>query len=329
MMQTVHPNDLRSLRTFRRNLLNWYRPHQRPLPWRKTIDPYRVWISEVMLQQTRVNAVLEHYQQFLKTFPTVRHLARAGEAKVLSVWSGLGYYRRARMLHRAAKVLVADRSGHIPETSAELRTLPGIGRYTANAIASIAFGESAAVVDGNVERVLARLLRSTVSGERVWSTAQALLDPESPGDFNQAMMELGATICVPGVPLCEVCPISKQCGSRGRQKDKASIPEKRVQRTSSVLVVKRRGSILLQRRAPNERLMPGMWELPAARQDISGEPLLRVKHSITTSDWRVSVFSGTKTETADGARWVPLTRVSQLPLTGLSRKILRKLELLS
>ena len=329
MAQTIRLNDPRSLRTFRRNLLNWYRIHQRRLPWRNTSDPYHIWVSEIMLQQTRVNAVLEHYQRFLKRFPTVGQLAKADEAEVLSVWSGLGYYRRARMLHSAAKVVVADRAGHIPQSAAELRTLPGIGRYTANAIASIAFGEAAAVVDGNVERVLARLRRSTVSGERVWSGAQALLDPESPGDFNQAMMELGATICVPGVPLCEACPVSKQCGSRGMERDKASVPEKRFQRSSSVLLVRRRGSLLLQQRADDERLMPGMWELPAARSDISREPLLRVKHSITTSDWRVSVFSGSKPETANGGQWVPLAGVPQLPLTGLTRKILQKLELLS
>lgn len=329
MSQTIRLNDPRSIRTFRRNLLNWYRIHQRPLPWRKTSDPYQIWVSEIMLQQTRVNAVLEHYQRFLERYPTVSHLAKADEAEVLSVWSGLGYYRRARMLHRAAKVVVAVRSGRIPQSAAELRTLPGIGRYTANAIASIAFGEAAAVVDGNVERVLARLLRSTVSGERVWSTAQALLDPESPGDFNEAMMELGATICVPGVPLCHGCPISKQCGSRGMARDKASVPEKRFQRSSSVLLVRRRGSLLLQQRAGDERLMPGMWELPAARSEISREPLLRVKHSITTSDWRVSVFPGSKSETTEGTRWVPLGGVSLLPLTGLTRKILQKLELLS
>src|SRR5690349_7860481 len=197
-----------SLRTFRRNLLAWYRVHQRPLPWRKTKDPYRIWVSEIMLQQTRVAAVLEHYKRFLKGFPTLRHLAAADEAAVLTAWSGLGYYRRARMMHQAAKILFADRSPRIPETAAELRMLPGIGRYTANAIASIAFGEPLAVVDGNVERVIARILRKKMTGECLWSTAQMLIDPDSPGEFNQAMMELGATICIPGVPLCHRCPVN-------------------------------------------------------------------------------------------------------------------------
>src|SRR5580765_938332 len=178
-------NNPASLPSFRRNLLAWYRTHQRPLPWRKTKDPYRIWISEIMLQQTRVAAVLEHYKRFLESFPTIRQLAKADEADVLAAWSGLGYYRRARMLHRAAQLLTTNRAGRIPETAAELRTLPGIGRYTANAIASIASGEAVAVVDGNVERVIARMLGKKISGERFWATAQKLLDPDSAGDCNQ------------------------------------------------------------------------------------------------------------------------------------------------
>ncbi|PYY13250.1 MAG: A/G-specific adenine glycosylase [Acidobacteria bacterium] len=316
-------------RSFRRNLLTWYREHQRSLPWRKTRDPYRIWVSEIMLQQTRVAAVLEHYKRFLKKFPTVRHLAFATEAEVLAAWSGLGYYRRARMLHRAAKLVATERSGRVPQTAAELRILPGIGRYTANAIASIAFGEPVAVVDGNVERVLERLLQKKLSGEIVWRTAQALLDLTSPGDFNQAMMELGATICIPGVPLCYDCPIKKQCASRGMERKEPPIPGKRMRRSSSLLLVRRRDAILLQQRAHNERFMPGMWELPEAASEIAREPLLRVKHSITTSDWSVSVFSGPVPRLALKTHLVPLAGVSQLPITGLTRKILRKLNLLS
>jgi A/G-specific adenine glycosylase len=318
-----------SLRRFRRNLLTWYRHHQRPLPWRKTGDPYRIWVSEIMLQQTRVTAVLEHYKRFLKRFPTVRHLAKADEAEVLAMWSGLGYYRRARMLHRAAQLVVADLAGRIPMSAGELRMLPGIGRYTSNAIASIAFGEAVAVVDGNVERVLARLLGENVSGERCWNMAQMLLDAISPGDFNQAMMELGATICVPGVPLCPGCPVSRQCASRGAQHCTTSIPEARLRRSSSVVLIRRGAAILLRQRGHDERLMPGMWELPEAHGEISREPLLRVKHSITTSDWSVSVFAGDERQLGIRMRWVPFARVSRLPLTGLTRKILQKLKLLS
>ncbi|HWY70644.1 MAG TPA: A/G-specific adenine glycosylase [Terriglobales bacterium] len=321
-------NNPASLPSFRRNLLAWYRTHQRPLPWRKTKDPYRIWISEIMLQQTRVAAVLEHYKRFLESFPTIRQLAKADEADVLAAWSGLGYYRRARMLHRAAQLLTTNRAGRIPETAAELRTLPGIGRYTANAIASIAFGEAVAVVDGNVERVIARMLRKKISGERFWATAQKLLDPDSAGDCNQAMMELGAMICLPGVPLCDRCPVRMHCASRGSER-RRSVPQKRLRKSSSVLLARRGNAIRLNRRGSNERLMPGMWELPEARGAISREPLLSVRHSITTNDWQVSVFAGKKPEAGTEGQWIPLAEISRLPLTGLTRKIFRKLNMLS
>src|SRR5579862_7505105 len=178
----------------RTNLLAWYDANARALPWRETCDPYRIWLSEVMLQQTRVAAVIAHYHKFLRRFPTVEKLAAARQASVLSAWSGLGYYRRARMLHAAAKVVARQRCGKFPATAQGLQGLPGIGRYTAAAIASIAFGEPVAVVDGNVERVLQRFLGRTLSGEDLWIEAETLLDQQRPGDFNQAMMELGATV---------------------------------------------------------------------------------------------------------------------------------------
>jgi len=207
--------------------------------------------------------------------------------------------------------------------------LPGIGRYTANAIASIAFGEPLAVVDGNVERVIARILRKKMTGECLWSTAQMLIDPDSPGEFNQAMMELGATICIPGVPLCHRCPVNRHCASRGMEREKPLIPEKRLRRSSSVLIARRNGSVLLRQRGQRERLMPGMWELPEARGTIFGEPLLTVTHAITVTDWRVNVFAGNKRLAGNGAQWIPVAGVSGLPLTGLTRKILSKLNLLS
>lgn len=327
MAMVTKPNHPSSLRNFRKSLLSWYRVHHRNLPWRKTKDPYRIWVSEIMLQQTRVAAVLEHYKKFLETFPTVRQLAGASEADVLAAWSGLGYYRRARMLHRAAQLVAEERAGRIPKTAAELRMLPGIGRYTSNAIASIAFGEALAVVDGNVERVLGRMLRKKISGEQLWSTAQLLLDPDSPGDFNQAMMELGATICMPGVPLCERCPVRKHCSSRGSELER-SAPEKRLRRSSSVLFLRHAGAIRLSQRRSDERLMPGMWELPEADNACSQEPLFSVKHSITTTDWRVRVFSGEKPSAGTEGQWVPVPDISRLPLTGLTRKILRKLSVL-
>ena len=192
--------DNRRLPQLRRTLLRWYDENRRDLPWRNTRDPYRVWISEIMLQQTRVAAVRPRYDKFLQRFPSVEKLASARLAFVLAEWSGLGYYRRARCLHAAAKVIARERHGSFPQSSEDWRKLPGIGRYTAAAIASIAFDEPVAVLDGNVERVLRRLLHSAHSNRHSWSAAQRLLDRERPGDFNQAIMELGATICLPGEP---------------------------------------------------------------------------------------------------------------------------------
>lgn len=318
-----------SLRHFRRHLLDWYRSNRRALPWRKTRDPYRIWISEIMLQQTRVAAVLEHYKLFLKRFPTVQHLAAASEAEVLAAWSGLGYYRRARMLHAAAKLVAGTRTVRLPRSSAELRELPGIGRYTANAVASIAFNEPVAVVDGNVERVLSRTLRKALIGDQFWSTAQMLLDSKFPGDFNQAMMELGAVICVPGVPVCTRCPVKRQCASRGAEPKNSGSPELRQRRSASLLLLRRGQRILLQRRSPHESLMPDMWELPQSVRDIGRKPLLVVKHSITTTDWTVRVFAGGRANIRDDMRWVALSDVAQLPLTGVTRKVLRKLSLLA
>ncbi len=200
---------------FRERLLLWYEANARDLPWRRDRDPYRVWLSEVMLQQTRVAAVVDHYQRFLKRFPTIEKLAAAREASVLAVWSGLGYYRRARMLHAASKKIVTEHSGKFPESSAALRTLPGIGRYTAAAIASIAFDEPIAVVDGNVERVLQRVLGKRLADEEIWKVAQELITERKPGDSNQAMMELGATVCLPRQPKCLACPVLELCATHG------------------------------------------------------------------------------------------------------------------
>src|SRR5438105_3498357 len=248
-------------RRFRRQLLEWYGAHHRALPWRSTDDPYRIWVSEIMLQQTRVAVVLAYYKRFLRRFPTIAALAIAEEPEVLATWSGLGYYRRARMLHRAARLLAADRDGRLPQDSAELQLLPGIGRYTANAIASIAFGEPVAVVDGNVTRVLKRILGRIIVGAEAWSAAQKLLDPAQPGDFNQAMMELGATVCVPSIPLCSACPVKALCASRGLKWERASVPERRLSKSVNLLLVQRGATVALHKRADDERLMPAMLEL--------------------------------------------------------------------
>jgi A/G-specific adenine glycosylase len=317
------------VKRFRRELLRWYHKNRRALPWRENRDPYRVWVSEIMLQQTRVAAVLAHYKSFLNRFPNISKLAAADESNVLAAWSGLGYYRRARMMHHAARLLAAEWKANLPKTSSELRLLPGIGRYTANAIASIAFGEAVAVVDGNVERVLTRVLDGNLPAAELWDCAQRLLDTESPGDFNQAMMELGATVCLPQTPVCGSCPVRHACNWKQRSKVKTNSTDSRVRRSESLLVARRRGALLLSKRSSQERLMPGMWEFPRLEADDSEKPLLKVRHSITTTDWTISVFVRESPAPDPRCRWVPLSRVRQIPLTGLTRKVLRRLELLA
>jgi A/G-specific adenine glycosylase len=341
--------------TFRRRLMTWYRTHARDLPWRGVTDPYRTWVSEVMLQQTRVGAVVEHYHNFLRRFPTIVSLALAAEAEVLAAWSGLGYYRRARMLHKAAQFIVEERQGSLPRTAAELRTLPGIGEYTCAAIASIAFGESIPVVDGNVERVLLRL---TGRGEDGTAATRAFVQQQAAalvprrridqnlnaaGDHNQAMMELGATICLPRAPLCLNCPVFNMCKTRGEH----ITPARDAQRSlpaAYLLHLRKRGTVtevLLERRSNDASLMAGMFELPPLPIDaIQGrEPMLRVRHSITNTNYYVQVFAprgrydrGLR-RAVPAARtdlqWVRTSRLLSLPLTGLSRKVLQRLDVMA
>jgi A/G-specific adenine glycosylase len=306
--------------SFRRRLLEWYDRERRDLPWRKDRDPYRVWVSEIMLQQTRVAAVIEHYHAFLKKFPTVKKLAMARQASVLAAWSGLGYYRRARMMHRAAKEIVSKHDGKFPATAEGLRELPGIGRYTAAAIASIAFGEPVAVVDGNVERVLSRIVGESLPHAEVWPLAEDTLDAKRPGDFNQAMMELGATVCLPRQPKCLMCPVSEECRTRGELP--AAEKAKRQQKKEVHYALDyREDAVLLVERAKSESLMPGMWELPRIEGNGVDESWMKLKHSITVTDYTVRVKQGAAD--VEGS-WIPRNRVLALPLTGLARKILKR-----
>ena len=307
---------------FRKLLLRWYATHQRRLPWRRHTDPYRILVSEIMLQQTRVAVVEDRYKKFLFQFPTVRALARAREQTVLAAWSGLGYYRRARSLHAAAKQVLRQR--RFPRTSVELQALPGVGRYTANAVASIAFAEPVPVVDGNVQRVLHRLFGRSLSLERCWRAAEELLDARRPGDFNQAMMELGALVCLPGAPHCARCPVVALCASRGARPKPKQAPRRKS--VLNYVLARRNGSVLLQQRAASSSLMPGMWELPAAEPSNGNQtPILKLRHSITTTDYSVLVFSA-KGHCKSAARWIRLRRAEKLPLTGLARKILRRVK---
>jgi A/G-specific adenine glycosylase len=318
--------DTPARRRIRARLLHWYDLNRRDLPWRGECDPYRVWLSEVMLQQTRVAAATAYYRRFLRRFPTVQALARARTSSVLAAWSGLGYYRRARALHEAAKEIV--RRGEFPISAVDLQQLPGIGRYTAAAIASIAFGEAVAVVDGNVERVLRRLTGQELTRAEQWDLAASLVSRARPGDFNQAMMEWGATICLPRWPKCKECPLIEMCASRGESAQKRA--ETRRKRTIQYAFDTHDGAVFLVQRPGKSPLMPGMWELPevdgkdAASRVSPGQrdPGLILHHSITVTDYTVRVLRGPAPEGVAG-RWVPAARLSRLPLTGLTRKILQ------
>ena len=343
---TLKPQQIRSLRGA---LLVWYDRCARVLPWRLTEDPYSIWVSEIMLQQTRVAAVLDYYKRFLTCFPTLDSLAEASEDEVLTLWSGLGYYRRARMLHRTAQLVMAEYQGRLPENSIELRKLPGVGEYTSAAIASIAFGERIAAVDGNVLRVITRLagfekdtgITPAAFLAEANATAQRLIDIHRPGDFNQAMMELGATICLPTEPLCKGCPVHGFCGTRGEH---PSVPRRKMlsKEVAYAFVSRRRRTkhgalkleVLLQKRASDTSLMPGMWELPqlGAEGEQPAAPLLSVRHSITTTNYYVSIFESDAKHVRQAAgaeatrQWVYTLDLPQMPLTGLARKVLKRLK---
>ncbi|HET9767503.1 MAG TPA: A/G-specific adenine glycosylase [Thermoanaerobaculia bacterium] len=337
-------------------LLSWYRRSRRDLPWRRTRDPWAIWVSEVMLQQTRVEHVIAFFEPFLERFPSVAALAEAPLEEALAAWSGLGYYRRLRLLHRAAKQVMAS-GGTIPSTEEQLRCLPGVGDYTAAAVSSIAFGACTPVLDGNVIRVLTRRLacaedpaRPAVR-RRLRAVAAELLDADAAGDSNQALMELGATVCTPVVPRCGECPLSPGCAARAN-----GIPEAFPQRAGKprprlvplvVAVIERGDRVLLFRRDDDEVLLAGTWELPWV-QDGNGDggdaasalgaryggrftlgaEVGRVRHAITTRRIVASVrragFSARDDEVREGreAAWVRRAEVATLPTSSLVRKAL-------
>jgi A/G-specific adenine glycosylase len=317
-------------------LIAWYRRGHRPLPWRRTRDPFRIWVSEVMLQQTRAQAVIPYYERFLARFPDVQSLAAAAEDEVLALWSGLGYYSRARNLRRGAIAIHA--AGGFPRDYAGIRQLPGVGDYTASAIASIAFGLPHAVVDGNVLRVVARVendpsdIASPATRERFRVIAQKWLDRRHPGEFNQALMELGATVCVARNPLCLVCPLAACCRAQ-EQATTSQLPVKRatvepVRLTGTLLVVRRRGRVLLRRIEAEARRMAGFWELPtpenlprAGVRTALGE----FRHSITYHRYTFTVVSVEKMPAPGGPafRWFEPLEIHRIPLSTTARKALR------
>jgi A/G-specific adenine glycosylase len=334
----------------RRQLLEWYVRNRRDLPWRRSPDPYSIWVSEIMLQQTRVAVVVERYQAFLARFPTLVSLALAPEQDVLALWSGLGYYRRARMLHKAAQFVANHYQGNLPASSEELRVLPGIGVYTAAAIASIAHGEVVAVVDGNVERVLCRLegweAGSRTGGaalrRKIEDLAAQLVDPAQPGDFNQALMELGATVCLPRNPQCLVCPVAGDCTTQGEHKTppRPRMLSREVAYALSARTGRQPGpanrEVLLEQRPASFTVMPGLWELPALRDSVVPEDELRmtVRHAIMQINYYVrirTVFEDdveAMTVAGGERRWVSLGLAAGMALTGLTRKVLARAHLL-
>ena len=331
------------IRKFQRELLLWFDSHARDLPWRRSADPYHIWVSEIMLQQTRVAAVLDYYARFLTLFPSVIALAEAKEPDVLAAWSGLGYYRRAKLMHKAAQVVVREHHGALPHAAEELRKLPGIGEYTSSAIASIAFGEPVAVVDGNVERVLLRIFpedeKAAAQAKWLRGRAASLLDPQRPGDFNQSMMELGATICLPQRPLCLHCPVQPFCKTRGEHQ--APPPKKMRSRRIAYALVRRDRpgptQVLLQRRPSSTSLMPGMWELPEVETQESDHERVEItlRHAITVTNYRVLVLRFSEQEAtlrspagASPRQWIRSSELKTLPLTGLARKVLQRLQIM-
>ncbi len=266
---------------FAERLLGWYTTQPRDLPWRRSRDPYAIWVAEVMLQQTPVETVIPYYERFLARFPTVEALAAAPLDDVLRLWAGLGYYARARHLHAAARRIVAEYGGQMPDNLGALLRLPGIGRYTAGAILSIAFNQDAPVLDGNVRRVLCRVFhiiedpRQAAVERRLWELAAQLVPPGRAGDYNQALMDLGATVCTPRAPRCPLCPLMALCEAQ-KQGDQESLPTKAPRRELphydvTAGVIWRDGRVLLAQRRP-EGLLGGLWEFPGGKQE-AGETL--------------------------------------------------------
>ena len=313
-------------------LLAWYRQGHRDLPWRRTTDPYRIWLSEIMLQQTRAQTAIPYYERFLERFPTVEALAGSQEADVLTVWSGLGYYERARNLRRAAQQVAQATA--FPQQYEAIRALPGVGDYTAAAIASIAFGLPHVVVDGNVLRVVARLendpadIGSARTRGRFREIAQQWLDPRNPGMFNQALMELGATVCLPKNPLCLLCPLASACHARA-DGTVEQLPVK-LRRTEPVaiesllLVVRKGGRILLRQREPDARRMAGFWELPTPEQlprARIGRHLGAFRHTITHHHYTFGVAEASGSAPRP-FRWHEPHELSKIPLSTTARKAL-------
>jgi A/G-specific adenine glycosylase len=344
-------------------LLDWYEHNARELPWRSAVSPYCTWISEIMLQQTQVETVLPYFERWMVRFPDIKTLAAADEQDVLTVWEGLGYYSRARNLHRAARQVMMEHNGQLPRTCAALKSLPGIGPYTAAAMASIAFGEDVAAVDGNIRRVIARLFdvsvpaRSTQGEKQIQKLTQAYLPLGRAGDYNQALMDLGALICTPKKPDCTSCPIAVECSARqlGLQEERpVRMPRKKVPHlTVTAAIIRQDGLVLLAQRPP-KGLLGGLWEFPGGtleeddpdlraclqreiREELGveidvDEPFGQYEHAYTHFKITLHAFLCRLTEGAlpqalDGQvlAWAALPELPDYPMGKVDRQIARRL----
>ena len=321
---------------FRSRLVAWYERHARKLPWREAMDPYRILVSELMLQQTQVATVLGYYKRWLDRFPTIRDLAKADEGSVLQVWEGLGYYRRARNLLQCAKIIVGRSAEQFPSTIEELMKLPGIGKYTAGAIVSFAFDRPAAMVDANIARVLSRLANTQESidspgGKRlIWELGERFAKGTNPRLANAALMELGATLCSPRKPLCVLCPVKAFCAAE----DPESLPRKRARRAvqfmnESYFFAVQEERILLERRVGKR--WQGLWTLPvlckapdSTDAEASEFPFVRVRHAITRFAVELSVFVREPPKhLAEGQEWKTLASLEDLPMPSPHRRALK------
>jgi A/G-specific adenine glycosylase len=349
----------RQLVAIRRRLLAWYRANRRALPWRSSRDAYRIWVAEIMLQQTRIAAVIPYYERFLRRFPSVKALARARESEVLKLWAGLGYYGRARNLHRAAREIVRKHGGQFPKTLRDALALPGIGRYTAAAILSIAYDVPLAALDGNVARVLSRLFafRGDARGARqqrkLAAVAQQLLPSHSPGDWNQSMMELGETVCTPRAPHCDVCPVSHLCrayalGLSGKipaSRNKAPAVEMHI--AAAILLDPQNHTLLTQHPGAHDAvLFSRLWQFPAVEvpsPSVAAQVLVRhlraafgitsnhfaalspARHAVTFRKLTLLPFlvRVTRLPRPERCRILPLAKLAELPVSSATRKIAR------
>jgi A/G-specific adenine glycosylase len=356
-----HPDGARAGTAFRRRLLVWFDEHRRELPWRRDRDPYRIWVSEVMLQQTQVVSVIPFFERFVQAFPSIAELAAADLGAVLRLWEGLGYYRRARNLHEAARRIVADHAGRIPDDPERLQALPGLGRYTCNAILSQAFDRRLPILEANSQRVLARLYGVTGDPRRspgrayLWKKAQELLPTRRAGDFNQALMELGALVCLPASPRCSTCPLASSCEARQRGLQNQIPPPRRVANTVAVeeaalVVWKKRTVLLVQRPASGQ--WAGLWEFPhgpkepeetheqaALRclRDRTGidadvkQELMTLRHGITRFRITLTCFEATfragsfQSSFYVQSRWVRPEQLAAYPVSAPQRRLAKAL----